>query len=214
MANHGENWWQQWDEWRDDDWTRSDDNQDWWGEDAAGHGDTAASSSAARPKTAPRSSSARPKQAPKSKAKAKPAAAPNSRDRRDFERWNSDHRKMLLAQEELRRAEERVEAAEGEIWSLEIERDQAKEQLSSQRSRNEGLLRDVAKAMAGKVEAERQRDGAKADTVRALADKATAERKLDTARQEFKRETDQDRAQIKALTEANKAMKRDFDAFK
>ncbi|CAE7403688.1 Nlrc3, partial [Symbiodinium sp. CCMP2456] len=100
---------------------------------------------------------------PKAKAKAKGSAKRRpgsnrgpSQNTREAERHRADHNLLRQCQENLRRMEESLQLSQGEVWTLELQRDQLQESLSGTEGRSARLLRDIAKVMREKSDLEAQ----------------------------------------------------------
>lgn len=114
---------------------------------------------------------------PKAKAKAKGSAKRRpgsnrgpSQNTREADRHRADHNLLRQCQENLRRMEESLQLSQGEVWTLELQRDQLQESvagseerlarlqesLSGTEGRSARLLRDIAKVMREKSDLEAQ----------------------------------------------------------
>ena len=168
MANSG-----QW-SWNDQtgDWSWSEswnnDNSGWsWNDDDTQEQRTVRSSTAKH--------KAKPKGTAKAKAKAGQAKAGTGQQRRkgsnrgksQYERealrHKEDHALLMTCQEDLRRTEEKLQLSQGEVWTLELQRDQLQESLRQAQESQKGaedraarLLNDVAKSMRQKSDLEAQ----------------------------------------------------------
>ncbi|CAE7500971.1 Nlrc3, partial [Symbiodinium sp. CCMP2592] len=198
-------------------------NDAWGGDGGARASEPAVMSS--RPK-------AKAKQAPKAKAKPKAKADNrNARDRRDFERWNSDHRRMMVAEHEAERSAAALQELQFELWSLEITTDllqtdmenlqtelkQEQEKLREEQGRNSRLLNDVDKAMRQKLDLEQ-----KICEVRSQKDELSGklkqcEKRLESAQLDtaaLKRQGNAAEFDLKRKTEENTAIRADHSKYK
>ena len=208
-------WWDQ--PWDDKSWQESASSSSWqWREDSQWRSER---NEASREDSQWRSERNEASATVKAKAKSatpklKAKSRGPSQDQREFQRWKTDHAKMLSALESERRLQDRVQELEGELWSLES----TNEELVAQ---NRVLTQKVADLKGKSSEAEDRGKRLLADCSRLFQEKTDVQLQLDNARAVFKKEcvemrkeNDEAKVLVKTAREQTDAVKRDFEKFK